>query len=403
MHWHAVCEREDPDRCNSVRNRDNAAQRPRTTRAPRPETDVARWISLLALCLVLAACGGPAGDGADDSAVTLADSDARLRSGPAARADAPRRGTAASYYPELTYWPPVSLDGGRARISCDYDYGAHGDGERLATLEFFGVVEALQDCRERGLVRVRYAGRIDAGFTALVQRVGEIADRMEIGTRILDIDSAGGHVEEAIKAGDRIGESDWRIWVRRDSLCHSACVLILAAGDQRTIDGKVGIHRLMRDRSTASTRAELSAELAQVNGELRQYLARNGAAETLADLMMTVPNRSLRLLRPEELDLYGLQGTNPVEDDLNRIRVARKCGEDFARRRDAFQRAFDEQCMATGKAFGTMASCGVALYPRFGFPDPDCPDGTPLAGLPQPRPADALMAQPPAGRASATD
>lgn len=372
--------------------------------APRPETDVGRWLFPLAMCLALAACGdGPAADGADGPGLTVADSDARVRSGPATRRR-PAGAAATTYYPELTYWPPVSLDGGRARISCEYDYAAHGDGAPLATLEFFGVVEALQDCRERGLVRVRYDGRIDAGFTALVQRVGEVADRMEIGTRLLDLDSAGGHVEEAIKAGDRIGESDWTIWVRRDSLCHSACVLILAAGDQRTIDGKVGIHRLMRDRSTASTRAELSAELAQVNGELRQYLARNGAAETLADLMMTVPNRNLRLLKPEELDLYGLQGTNPVEDDLNRIRVARKCGEDFARRRDAFQRAFDTQCMATGKAFGAMSICGVALYPRFGFPDPACPDDTPLAGLPPPRAPAALMAQPPgAGRNGAAE
>ena len=368
--------------------------------APRPETDVGRWLFPLAMCLALAACGGgPAADDADAPTVTLADADAPVRSGAATR----RRvaGDAPTYYPDVTYWPPVSLDGGRARISCEYDYAAHGDGEPLATLEFFGVVEALQDCRERGLVRVRYEGRIDAGFTALVQRVAEVADRMEIGTRLLDLDSAGGHVEEAIKAGDRIGESDWTVWVRRDSLCHSACVLILAAGDQRTVDGKVGIHRLMRDRSTASTRAELSAELAQVNGELRQYLARNGAAETLADLMMTVPNRNLRLLKPEELDLYGLQGTNPVEDDLNRIRVARKCGEDFARRRDAFQRAFDERCMATGKAYGAMASCGLALYPRFGFPDPECPDDTPLAALPKARPADAPLATPAGGRGAA--
>ena len=92
----------------------------------------------------------------------------------------------------------------------------------------------------------------------------------------------------------------------------------------------------------------------EIGNALRNYLERNGASAEVYDLMTTVPNRMLRELTPEELERYGLSGANAVEDDLNRIRVARKCGEDFARRRDAFQRAFDSQCMAAGKAFGAI-------------------------------------------------
>lgn len=281
--------------------------------------------------------------------------------------------------PDFTYWPPATLESGTARVSCHYDYDREGDGDRIGALEFFNLVDVLSECREPGMVRLRYDGKIDAGFTALMARVSEVADRMEIRNRVLDIDSAGGQVEEAIRVGDQIAESGWSIWVREGSLCHSACVLVLAAGDTRSIAGKVGIHRLMRLKSTATTRVELNDELRDITQQLRDYLSRNGVAAHLADRMMTIPARNLLLLNAAELRQYGLSGTNAAQEDLDRIRVARKCGEDFARRRDAFGRAFDNECMQPGAAFQSLADCGRALRGQFGFPDVRCPDETPLA------------------------
>lgn len=337
-----------------------------------------RWSfasGLLPLCLLAAACQPHApGDETQSAAVTIGD-----QSGD--RSAAPARSTAPAKADALkgTYWPPAKLDAGEAWISCEYDYAQHGDGEPLASLEFFSLVDALKDCQPRGMVRVRYRGKIGAGFTALVQRVAAMADRMEIPTRILDLDSTGGHVEEAIRAGDSIAESHWAIWIREDSLCHSACVLVLAAGDTRSISGKVGIHRLIRDRSTATSRAELSAELKAINTQVRDYLERNGVATAVADQMMTVANRDLRILSEAELKEYGLAGSNAAQDDLDRIRVGRKCGEDFMRRRDAFRRDFDKQCMQVGQAFEAMAECGLALRQRYGFPDARCAQDSPMS------------------------
>lgn len=296
-----------------------------------------------------------------------------------AQTPSPTRKAPSVTTPDFTYWPPATLDGGTARVSCHYDYDREGDGERIGALEFFNLVDVLSDCRDAGMVRLRYRGKIDAGFTALMARVTEIADRMEIRNRVLDIDSAGGQVEEAIRVGDQMAEARWSIWVRDGSLCHSACVLVLAAGDTRSIAGKVGIHRLMRLKSTATTRAELNDELRDITQQLRDYLSRNGVAAHLADRMMTIPARNLLLLNTAELRQYGLSGTNAAQEDLDRIRVARKCGEDFARRRDAFGRAFDNQCMQPGAAFEALADCGRSLRGEFGFPDERCPDETPLA------------------------
>lgn len=281
---------------------------------------------------------------------------------------------------KTTYWPSAEVTSGSAAISCDgappVDGTIDDGGVALTDLEYFNVSDAMFPCREQGLVRLRYKGRIAGDFTTLIERVANMSTRMGIATRILDIDSSGGQVEDAIRAGDVIAESNWTIRVRANAACHSACVLILAAGDDRQIEGRVGIHRIIRIQSAATSRAELSRELGDVHTQMEDYLQRNGAAVAVADLMMTVPNRGLRLLTAVELDAYGLNGANAVQDDLERIRLARKCGEDFVRRKDAFARAFDRECTQTREAGD---ACGFALLPRFGFPDKKCQADSPLA------------------------
>lgn len=281
-----------------------------------------------------------------------------------------------------TDWPEASLDSGSASISCSDGPVAADDsaGVTLVDLDFFTVLDAMSACQDAGVMRLRYQGRIAADFTALVERVASMATRMGISTRVLDIDSSGGQVEDAIRAGDLIAESNWRIEVREDSVCHSACVLILAAGDERRIAGPVGIHRIIRISSTATSRAELSEELQSVHAQMEQYLQRNGAAIAVADLMMTVPNRSVRLLTAAELDAFGLQGTNAAQDDLERIRLARRCGEEFVRRKDAFARAFDRQCADAKQGVDAVNACGLALLERHGFPDRKCAAEGPMAG-----------------------
>ncbi|TXD41016.1 hypothetical protein TR80_017815 [Xanthomonas campestris] len=277
-------------------------------------------------------------------------------------------------------WPQAQLEAAQAWISCATDYSREaGDGTLLPALDRASVEAALAPCRETGLLRVRYVGKINAGFADMVWRLATVAEQLRLPHRILDLDSSGGQVEAAIRAGDVIGESNWTIWVREGSICHSACVFVLAAGDNRLVAGKVGIHRMMRISSKATSRAELNRELREVYGNVKDYLERNGVAVAVADLMMTVPNRSLRLLTMDELREYGLDGTNAVQDDLERIRQMRKCGDAFVRRKDAFLVAFDQKCKGEGADLDAVNACGLALKQRFGFPDAACPEESPLA------------------------
>lgn len=380
--------------------------------------------SVLVLCLSLAACGR------EEAVETVAEA------APPAAASTTAAGTEGTDFgavsappaPEpprevdvrkTSDWPPAELTSGRATVICGgegpvlrndpgrggaappsgrraagthdagqaADRGAQADaadeaaavalGTRTLTdLEFFSVLDAMSACPQAGQVRLRYEGRIASDFVTLMERVSAMAARMGLDRRVLELDSSGGHVEEALRAGDVIAESGWTIEVKPDDVCHSSCVLVLAAGDDRRIEGAVGIHRMIRIRSQASTRAELNRELRAVHAQMKDYLERNGASVAIADLMMTVPNRQLRLLTADELRGFGLVGRNAAQDDLERIILARKCGEDFVRRKDAFLRAYERRCEGTSDPDG----CGLALRARYGFPDRKCPADSPFAG-----------------------
>lgn len=325
-----------------------------------------------ALATLLAAACSPAPSPAARAPVTLGDKAAA----PVALADEPQPQPADDL--SSTQWPPARVGGGLAQVSCERD-DADDPPRTLDSLEFYALLDAMASCQSTGLVRLQYRGRIDGGFTELTRRVSAMAQRMDLPERILDLDSAGGHVEQAIRAGDALADSRWTVRVRDGANCLSACVLVLAAADDRIVRGNVGVHRLMRDRSNATSRAELNDELRDVNAMVRDYFERHGVALAVADLMMTVPNRHLRLLSADELDEYGLSGRNAAQDDLERIVIRRKCGEDFMRRRDAFQRQYEARCAVDGKSWEETTRCGLELRAAYDFPDARCADETPLA------------------------
>jgi len=284
-------------------------------------------------------------------------------------------------------WPDATLESGSAHIVCSDDPTVDpATGQALKHLGYFSVVDAMLPCKDAGVVRLHYKGRVAGDFTSLVERVGNMTQRMGIPRRILDLDSSGGQVEDAIRAGDILAGGGWTLWVREGAVCHSACVLLLAGGDDRLVSGAVGIHRIIRIESEATSRSELREELHEVHDQMKDYLERNGAGVAVADFMMTVPNRSLRLLTQDELVEFGLSGRNAAQEDLDRIRLVRRCGLDFVRRLDAYQRAFDRQCVGAVAGGADGDSCNAALLTEFGFPDEKCPADGPVA-LAEPVPA----------------
>ena len=162
------------------------------------------------------------------------------------------------------------------------------------------------------------------------------------GKRILDIDSAGGPCRAAIprRRRDRRERLD-DLGARRFRLPQR---LRAAAGGGRHAAWWRDRHppRMIRVGSAATSRRDSARNCARSATAAQDYLETLHAE--VYDLMTTVPNRTLRACSAARTGaLPRLSGANAVGDDLNRLRLTRRCGNDFVRRRDAFRRVYRQR------------------------------------------------------------
>jgi hypothetical protein len=131
-----------------------------------------------------------------------------------------------------------------------------------------------------------------------------------------EINSRGGDVNAAMAIGRMFRKEHAHIQVDRNSVCISACVLILAgAVDRELVFGLVGIHRpylattpqqpMMAKQVTESYRAMLD--------NIHLYLREMGVSERLADDMLATEPERVHILTEAELKSYGLADVDPAE------------------------------------------------------------------------------------------
>jgi hypothetical protein len=145
--------------------------------------------------------------------------------------------------------------------------------------------------RVDGVLRV--SGSISAGFTDRIPK--------ESFTKLV-IDSPGGSLVEALRAGGWIRENGKSVEVERT--CFSACSLILAGGNERSVlpAAKVGVHRFSNSTPTVK-----DLDLAQqMSGEILAYLRRMGVEPDLFQAMVSVPAHDMRYLTRNEMEKWKL-------------------------------------------------------------------------------------------------
>ena len=273
---------------------------------------------------------------------------------------------------------PIPITSGRASISCDYDYEARTD-VSLSHVSHEALTQAVARCAATNMVHVYYSGTVAADFLAFITALNQVTNEKSMAVKILDLDSSGGDVEIAMRAGDVIAGSSWGLWISKQSSCLSACVLILAASSYRSVSGSVGVHRLFPTASSATTRADLDTELKDIVEAVRAYLRKHGASASVADLMMTVPANDIRLLTSNEIGQFGLDGTNAAQADLDRIQLVKKCGIEFVERKEAWGRALRQCRSASDSSLRQFDECATRLSKQFGFPDARCPEDGPVS------------------------
>ena len=181
-------------------------------------------------------------------------------------------------------------------------------------------------------------GEIIKGDLAKLTAVYERIQGRE-GALVVDFNSPGGDLDEAIAMGRWIRHAKASTGVRPQSSCASACVYIFAAGVDRFLTGPLIIHRpYLMSYPTGGVDAALKGALAAS----RSYFAEMNVPERLADVMFSISPDSGRLLTPTEIDEYQLSGNDMATEEDRVLKLIKKLGIsrlEYMRRLHEYQRS----------------------------------------------------------------
>jgi ATP-dependent protease ClpP protease subunit len=198
-----------------------------------------------------------------------------------------------------------------------------------------GVEVIAQQCTIGGaggvgcmLYEIHISGPIDEKAVGAFARAAEDSRLSGKGSNIgprpprVMLNSLGGSVPAAMGLGDAIRRHGFSTWVNGQDECSSACVLVLAAGVRRSPSGRIGIHRPHFDHALFGhlSQEQAHAKYDQMADGVRDYLARMGMDAGLYAAMLRVPSDEIRILSPQEIRAYGLEGEDPAWAEWTRAK-----------------------------------------------------------------------------------
>jgi len=170
-------------------------------------------------------------------------------------------------------------------------------------------VTVEQDAQDSTRHHIVVSGAIDL-FTlyAFAKALGDPRIAGPLPPRV-GLNSPGGSVAVAMAIGYLIRNRGFDTGVDRRQECHSACVLILAAGARRGVAAaRVGIHRPHMGQASllGPPGDEARAAYERTTGDMRRYLKDMGMADGLLPAMLEVPSHRIRQLSLREMRTFGL-------------------------------------------------------------------------------------------------
>jgi hypothetical protein len=132
--------------------------------------------------------------------------------------------------------------------------------------------------------------------------------------KVVDLDSPGGSVNDALEMGRLIRAEGFATSVNSGALCASSCPLVYAGGTERraTPASAIGVHQIYANVTAESLPSSLAAagaamsDAQKTTATITRYLTDSGVDPALwLHALETPPNR-LYYLSPEELTKYRL-------------------------------------------------------------------------------------------------
>ncbi len=159
------------------------------------------------------------------------------------------------------------------------------------------------------------------GFTRLARE-----ERLYGGLYHVRLESIGGDVETALAMGRILRLDKARVVVLREGKCFSSCVLVLAGGVGRYVEGPVGIHRPYTPVDSRVTASSQKQHYERLEKDVKAYLRAMNIPAELYDHMIRIPPEQVKILTNDELQRYGLSEDDPYEDAARVAAVAKHLG-----------------------------------------------------------------------------
>lgn len=140
------------------------------------------------------------------------------------------------------------------------------------------------------------------------------------------LNSPGGDIYAAMEMGRLLRKARAICIVPVHKQCASACVFVLSGGIERSVYGKIAIHRPystyvgLRDYESAEKQYR-KTEIAA-----KDYLKEMNLPDKLYEAMVQIPPEQIRVLSRKEIEGFSLAGIDPVEQELRDSVLAGRFG-----------------------------------------------------------------------------
>ena len=146
--------------------------------------------------------------------------------------------------------------------------------------------------------------------------------RQKLAGNLVWLASEGGDIDAAMELGRLLRRLGVYTLIGKNDQCMSACVFAFMGGERRMVAGRLGIHRpffpFTQDTPDRQVRFRLLQKI------LRDYIEELDFPASLYEAVMAVPPESLRILSPEELKRFYLEGISPSSEDAADAAAARR-------------------------------------------------------------------------------
>ena len=163
----------------------------------------------------------------------------------------------------------------------------------------------------------------DEKFQAVVDEVKK--RKLNLHMNAVQLDMHGGEPSVARAIGRIIRKNKFNTFVAPDKDCVSACVYLAISGVRRMIYGSVLVHRfaLVNENLTDEQIAQIITEHLK---EANAYVLEMGGSVKLIEATSFTPNWALRRLTRDEVNHWGVFGSEHVEDEVLFRRSAKLAG-----------------------------------------------------------------------------